>query len=92
MEKTISFLHSGKIGKVSDKWESYLHYYDKILKPRQNSPSSLLEIGVQNGGSHETWASYFKSGNMFIGFDIDPKCGELKYDDARIRIVVGDAN
>jgi len=91
-DRTIETLHRNKVGKVSDKWESYLRYYDQIFISLREQPISMLEIGVQNGGSLETWSSYFKSGQCFIGCDIDPNCGSLKYEDSRIHIVVGDAN
>jgi SAM-dependent methyltransferase len=89
---SIDALHRNKVGKVSDKWESYLGYYDTLFSPLRDKPVSMLEIGVQNGGSLETWSSYFGAGKLFVGCDIDPKCGALQYDDPRVRIVVGDAN
>jgi len=89
---SIDSLHRNKVGKVSDKWESYLGYYDALFLPLRDRAISMLEIGVQNGGSLETWSQYFKEAMRFVGCDIDPKCGELKYDDPRISIVVGDAN
>jgi hypothetical protein len=91
-EESINTLHRNKIGKVSDKWESYLGYYDYLFAPLRDQPISMLEIGVQNGGSLDTWSEYFKSGQRFVGCDIDPKCGSLKYDDPRVSIVVGNAN
>ena len=63
-EQSIESLHRNKVGKVSDKWESYLEYYDTLLAPRRNLPVSLLEIGVQNGGSLETWAAYFNNARL----------------------------
>jgi len=89
---SIDTLHRNKSGKVSDKWASYLPHYDQLFAAWREQPVALLEIGVQNGGSLETWAQYFAAGDAFIGCDIDPKCGELRYDDARVHIVVGDAN
>lgn len=88
---TIEALHRAKRGKISDKWASYLPYYDQLLAPLREAPIRMLEIGVQNGGSLETWAEYFQRAQLFVGCDIDPRCGELRYDDARIRVVVGDA-
>ena len=92
MKNTIENLHRSKTGKVSDKWSSYLKYYDALLKPIQDEPVSMLEIGVQNGGSLETWAKFFVNGENFIGCDIDPNCGKLRYEDPRIKVIVGDAN
>jgi hypothetical protein len=91
-DKTIDQLHRSKTGKVSDKWESYLGYYDTLFRPLRDKPISMLEIGVQNGGSLETWSQYFSAGKTFVGCDIDPKCGLLHYDDPRVNVVVGDAN
>jgi hypothetical protein len=90
--QSIEALHHNNVRKVSDKWESYLGYYDTLFRPICNLPVSVLEIGVQNGGSLQTWSEYFESGQRFVGCDINPKCGSLKYDDPRISVVVGDAN
>jgi hypothetical protein len=89
---TINHLHRNKKGKVSDKWESYLSFYEDVFSTYRIKPIRLLEIGIQNGGSLETWSSYFQNGDMFIGCDIDEKCQNLVYDDPRITVVVGDAN
>jgi len=90
--KSIDTLHRTKTGKISDKWASYLPYYDELFGPLRHKAISMLEIGVQNGGSLETWSKFFGAGERFIGCDIDPKCGTLHYDDPRVRVVVGDAN
>jgi len=92
MAKTLDQLHREKTGKISDKWASYLPYYDRQFADLRASPINLLEIGVQNGGSLETWAAYFANAIEIIGCDIEPKCGHLEFDDPRIRVVVGDAN
>lgn len=91
-ERTITSLHATKTGKISTKWESYLPYYDRLFGLLQACRISLLEIGVQNGGSLETWAEYFQAGQHFVGCDIDATCGLLAFDDPRIRVVVGDIN
>ena len=90
--KSIDTLHRTKTGKISDKCNSYLTYYDHLFAPLRHKPISLLEIGVQNGGSQETWAEYFSEARLLVGCDIDPRCEALRYDDPRIKIVVGDAN
>lgn len=89
---SIAALHRGKTGKVSDKWSSYLAYYDRLFLPWRDNPVRLLEIGVQNGGSLETWARYFHAAAILVGCDIDPRCAALRYEDPRITVVVGDAN
>jgi len=79
-------------GRVLDKWESYLNTYDSILKPYQEKRLSILEIGVANGGSLDLWAEYFPNAKNIVGCDINKECGDLKYDDPRISVVVGDVN
>lgn len=90
--ETIRSLHLQKTGKVSDKWSSYLDYYDDIFASKRGEPINLLEIGIQNGGSLETWANYFHNAMNIIGCDIDPNCRVLQYDDPRINLIVDDAN
>jgi GT2 family glycosyltransferase len=88
---SITELVENRAGKVADKWEHYLPVYQDILLPFREDPISLLEIGVQNGGSLEIWGSFLPGAEAIIGNDIDASCGELKYDDPRIQIVVGDS-
>ena len=90
--KSLKELHLTKTGKVSDKWSSYLDFYDRLFSSLRLEDVKLLEIGVQNGGSLETWSSYFPNAQLLVGCDINPKCGGLSYQDKRTHIVVGDAN
>lgn len=89
---TIRKIHEMKIGKVSDKWDLYLHIYDKIFLENKNNHISILEIGIQNGGSLETYANYFNNGKLFVGCDININCSKLSYSDNRIKVIIGDAN
>lgn len=89
---TLEALFSAHTGKVTDKWSSYLIEYERILAPLRDMPVMLFEIGIQNGGSLEVWAEYFVRAERIIGCDVNPKCGELAYDDPRIVVIVGDAN
>jgi len=88
---TLRELHLKKSGKVSDKWDSYLDIYERVLQPYRREPVNVLEIGVQNGGSLEIWAQYFASATRIVGCDVDEKCGQLSFADSRIQVVVGDA-
>ena len=89
--KTLTDLYQSHTGKVSDKWALYLREYDRIFSPYRDQPISLLEIGVQNGGSLEIWSQYFESAQRFVGCDINPDCAKLRYEDSRISVIVGDA-
>lgn len=85
-------LYEGHVGKVSDKWFSYLSAYEALFRSYRDKPVRILEIGIQNGGSLEIWHKYFPKAEVIIGCDIDPLCANLTYDDDRIHVVVGDAN
>lgn len=92
LDKTLKQLCTEHTGKVSDKWSSYIHEYDRIFHEYRKEPVRLLEIGVQNGGSLEIWSKYFPNAKKLVGCDIDPECARLIYDDPRIAVVVQDAN
>ncbi|PUE10199.1 class I SAM-dependent methyltransferase [Limnohabitans sp. T6-20] len=85
-------IHKAKTGKVSDKWESYLRHYDSLFAMYRDQEVSLLEIGIQNGGSLDTYLEYFKNAKILIGCDINTNCNKLNYQNNKIKIVVGDAN
>lgn len=89
--KSLLELYESHDGKVSDRWSLYLTEYDRLFKSYRELPISLLEIGVQNGGSLEIWSQYFANGIKFVGCDINPDCQKLTYDDPRIAVIVGDA-
>lgn len=91
-QNSIEAIHRTKTGKVSDKWASYLPFYDGLFKRIRHEPVSLLEIGVQNGGSIQTWCQYFENASLLVGCDINPACAKLNYQDSRVRIVIGNAN
>ncbi len=88
---TLAELYAQHQGKASDKWSSYLPTYDRLFAHLRTEWISLLEIGVQNGGSLEIWSQYFRNG-MIKGLDINPRCRELKFDCDRIAVWQGDAS
>lgn len=90
--KSLQQIHMEKTGKVSDKWSSYITYYDKIFEPKRLDAVNLLEIGIQNGGSLDTWAEYFPNARTIFGSDIDDNCRQLQYDNPRIKLIVADCN
>jgi hypothetical protein len=90
--KTLLETYSEHSGKVSDKWNIYFDVYEKIFAPYRDKAISLLEVGIQNGGSLEIWAQYFPQAKKIIGCDINPACSQLTYSEENIQVVVGDAN
>jgi O-antigen biosynthesis protein len=79
-------------GNLSDKWEHYLAIYDAEMARFRNAgrPITLLEIGVQNGGSLQVFARYLPKGSSILGIDVDPACAELSLG-PNIRIAIVDA-
>jgi SAM-dependent methyltransferase len=77
---------------VSTKWDSYLDVYERTLSALREAPISMLEVGVQNGGSLEIWSKYFPQARHIVGCDVNPDCAKLAFDDPRIRVVVGNVN
>lgn len=90
--RRVQDLYARKDGKISDKWASYLDFYEEIFSPRRDRPLRILEIGIQNGGSLETWAHYFSRAEHILGCDIAPAAAGLRFSDPRIQVIVGDAN
>src|SRR5262249_36280774 len=84
-------LYAQHRGKASDRWYSYIENYDDVFHQFRDKPIYLLEIGIQNGGSLSIWAEYFASANKIVGCDIDQKCADLRFDDQKICLVIGDA-
>lgn len=70
-------------GYLVDKWEHYLGIYESELAPfiTAGHPVSLLEIGVQNGGSLQVWKKYLPAGSRIVGIDINPACAKLDLDE-----------
>ncbi|HKK22479.1 MAG TPA: glycosyltransferase, partial [Pseudohaliea sp.] len=88
---SLDALFREQAGKQTDKWSSYPAVYEQVFSRHRDRAVRLLEIGVQNGGSLEVWARYFERAVRLVGCDIDPACRQLRYEDPRIAVVVGDA-
>lgn len=93
MPKDLVDLFFEKKSKDIDKWEHYLAIYERGIQRYASSeqPVSLLEIGVQNGGSLELWAEYLPAGSRIIGIDVDPAVANLIFANPAIEIHILDA-
>lgn len=49
----------------------YLDIYERLWKPIQDKPITLLEIGVYNGNSMRTWCRWFTTATI-VGIDKNP--------------------
>ena len=50
-------------------YHTYIEFYEKCFSPFRNKPVSLLEIGVNHGGSLEMWKKYFSQYTL-MGVDL----------------------
>jgi hypothetical protein len=92
MKRTYAEIHIAHQGKSSDKWASYLQTYERLFGVFRDARINIVEIGVQNGGFLEVLAQYFPNAANIIGCDINPLCGNLEFEDARISVIVGDVS
>ena len=93
-EKSFYDIYSKHKGLLSDKWEQYLHVYNKHFRHfiDENKPVNLLEIGVFKGGSLELWGEYLPENSKIIGIDINPECADIKFNNENIEVIIGSAS
>ncbi|MEO7096467.1 MAG: class I SAM-dependent methyltransferase [Polyangiales bacterium] len=88
---SIRSLYETHGGYVSDKWSAYLGVYDELFQPFKERPITLLEIGVQNGGSLQILDRYFPNAVKLVGCDIDPRITKLEHG-PKVNLIVGDVS
>ena len=71
----------------SSKYKKYFKNYEDILGNFKNQDVTMIEIGVQNGGSLKIWQEFFGPNSKIIGVDLNPKC--KKFEDKNIKIYIG---
>jgi cephalosporin hydroxylase len=76
-------------GKIIDKWHFSFEVYEKHFANWRNKPVTILEIGVQNGGSLDMWKHYFGQDCRVIGIDIDEKCTRFHFPAQNIYVKTG---
>lgn len=77
------------LSKPSDKWQPYFEVYEKHIMPLKKRELTLVEVGVQEGGSLEMWSKYLGSKSTIIGIDVDPKCSDLEYTQKNVEVIIG---
>lgn len=87
---TLQALVEWHAGNNVDKWEANLQRYERELAELRDRPISVLEIGVNNGGSLDVWADYFEQAERIVGIDINWRCRLIEFRDPRIQLVIGD--
>jgi len=73
-------------GKSIHKWMNYFPIYEKHFSPWKGKPVTILEIGVENGGSLEMWKNYFGPTSTIVGIDINPNCTQHAQPGIEVRI------
>jgi hypothetical protein len=81
-----SFLQGAKGRPPIDKWHHYFDIYHRHFAAFRDRQPTVLEIGVQNGGSLHMWKDYFGPGARLFGIDIDPACVDRGPEGAKIFI------
>ena len=69
-----SFLQGAKGRPPIDKLHHYFDIYHRHFEAFRGRSPTVLEIGVQNGGSLHMWKDYFGEGARIYGIDVDPAC------------------
>lgn len=66
-------------GPVLSKWEEYTETYERLFKNyKYGKKITMLEIGVQSGGSMVMWNSWFADAQFtYVGIDANPLCKQL---------------
>ena len=70
----------------SGKHTSYFDTYEEILSPFRNKEITLVEVGINNGGSLFMWKEFLGNKCRVIGIDNNPKCKQLQNDGFDIHI------
>jgi hypothetical protein len=76
----------GNIHRRSTKYRNYFALYDLIVADIPENPC-VMEIGIANGGSLETWRQLFPVPSRIIGVDLNQRVSELRKDGFEVYIL-----
>lgn len=65
----------GSDGRVH-KWHHYFDIYHRAFRHLRGRPITMLEIGVDRGGSLQLWKRYFGDASVIVGMDVEPSCAD----------------
>jgi hypothetical protein len=88
MNDLYSFFVQHRNKRVMHKWDHYFEVYERFLSPVRRTNPTLLEIGVQLGGSVEMWRDYFGPAARIYGIDINPDAKQQE--DIATKVFIGD--
>jgi uncharacterized small protein (DUF1192 family) len=68
------------------KWYHYFPAYERHFERFRNRYVTLVEIGVDQGGSLQLWKRYLGPLARIVGVDINPLCKQVEEDQIHVRI------
>jgi hypothetical protein len=80
------FLERGARAEGTHKWHHYFDIYAAFLDRYRGRSPTLIEIGVQRGGSLAIWREWFGPGARIVGLDVDPACADRAPEGTRVMI------
>ena len=75
-------------GRRIHKWMHYFDIYHRHFSRFRDAEPTVLEFGVNHGGSLQMWKQYFGTGARIYGVDINPKCKLVE--EEGIEVFIGD--
>jgi hypothetical protein len=72
MNKTVASIFQNELTLKCDKWDLYLEVYEQYFRKFVDTSPTLVEVGIQGGGSLQLWRKYFGPDAKIHGIDIDP--------------------
>src|ERR1700722_8993323 len=88
MNDLYSFFVQRRNTRPMHRWHHYFEVYERLFQPMRDRNITLLEIGVQGGGSLEMWRAYFGDSARIYSIDIDPNA--KRNEDIATRVFIGD--
>ncbi|MCW2814832.1 MAG: hypothetical protein JWN84_2287 [Nocardioides sp.] len=70
------------------KWIHYFEIYHRHFARFRDEPVTILEFGVNQGGSLRMWQHYFHDDSKIVGVDIDERCRQ--FEGGNVSIEIGD--
>lgn len=91
MMKDLRNIFHKEITLFSDKWDPYFDVYERYFHKFIEKETTLVEVGVQGGGSLQMWRKYFGDKTRIIGVDCDTSVlRHLNHYDDNTEIRIGD--
>ena len=74
--------------RVMSKYSHYFELYEQYFSKFRNKDVTILEIGVEHGGSLQMWKDYFGKKAKIYGIDRSEKYKQVE--EEQIKVIIGD--